>query len=159
MRVYFLDLKKDQWEILAGQDWSMLTPNSKGISPMPRDIFYTRTWIRITKWASCGPANPRSGQLTTPAKSGPWRFAGKPRPVCRQRGNPPHTNFNATQVDIRGDRMERHDDAQHDPRCHRQNGRGRQDWRYAVPLEVSGIGRDFRMNTFSAGKIMPRHGG
>jgi hypothetical protein len=41
MRVYFADLKWKNWEILAGQDWSMLTPNRKGISPMPSDIFYT----------------------------------------------------------------------------------------------------------------------
>jgi hypothetical protein len=42
MRVYFADLRKGDWEILAGQDWSMLTPNRKGISPMPSDIFYTQ---------------------------------------------------------------------------------------------------------------------
>jgi hypothetical protein len=41
MRVYFADLKYGQWEFLAGQDWSMLTPNRRGISPMPSDIFYT----------------------------------------------------------------------------------------------------------------------
>jgi hypothetical protein len=42
MRVYFVDLRKGDWEFLAGQDWSMLTPNRKGISPMPSDIFYTQ---------------------------------------------------------------------------------------------------------------------
>jgi len=42
MRVYFVDLRRGQWEFLAGQDWSMLTPNRKGISPMPSDIFYTQ---------------------------------------------------------------------------------------------------------------------
>lgn len=41
MRVYFADLKMGQWEFLAGQDWSMLTPNRRGISPMPSDVFYT----------------------------------------------------------------------------------------------------------------------
>jgi len=41
MRVYFADLKMGPWEFLAGQDWSMLTPNRRGISPMPSDIFYT----------------------------------------------------------------------------------------------------------------------
>jgi hypothetical protein len=41
MRVYFLDLRTGPWEFLAGQDWSMLTPNRKGISPLPSDIFYT----------------------------------------------------------------------------------------------------------------------
>jgi hypothetical protein len=42
MRVYFVDLKNGPWEVLAGQDWSMMTPNRKGISPMPSDIFYTQ---------------------------------------------------------------------------------------------------------------------
>jgi len=41
MRVYFADLKYGPWEFLAGQDWSMLTPNRRGLSPMPSDIFYT----------------------------------------------------------------------------------------------------------------------
>ena len=41
MRVYFLDLKKGDFEFLAGQDWSMLTPNRRGISPIPGDIFFS----------------------------------------------------------------------------------------------------------------------
>jgi hypothetical protein len=41
MRVYFVDLKNGPWELLAGQDWSLLTPNRRGISPMPSDIFYS----------------------------------------------------------------------------------------------------------------------
>lgn len=41
MRVYFADLRKGDFEFLAGQDWSMLTPNRRGISPIPSDIFYT----------------------------------------------------------------------------------------------------------------------
>jgi hypothetical protein len=41
MRVYFADLKHGPWEFLAGQDWSMLTPNRRGISAMPSDVFYS----------------------------------------------------------------------------------------------------------------------
>jgi hypothetical protein len=41
MRLYFADLKRDNWEFLAGQSWSMLTPNRVGISPLPADISYT----------------------------------------------------------------------------------------------------------------------
>jgi hypothetical protein len=41
MRNYFADLRNGPWEFLAGQDWSMLTPNRKGISPLPSDVFYT----------------------------------------------------------------------------------------------------------------------
>jgi len=56
MRLYWVDLRKDKWEILGGQSWSMLTPNRNGISPLPADIFYSQvidvnyvvglTWMR-----------------------------------------------------------------------------------------------------------------
>jgi hypothetical protein len=42
MRVYFVNVAHGPWEFLAGQDWSMLTPNRKGISPFPNDIFFTQ---------------------------------------------------------------------------------------------------------------------
>ncbi|HXR97657.1 MAG TPA: hypothetical protein VN709_07420 [Terriglobales bacterium] len=40
MRVYFVDARHGGWEMLAGQDWSLLTPNKVGLSPMPSDLFY-----------------------------------------------------------------------------------------------------------------------
>ncbi|HZZ59038.1 MAG TPA: hypothetical protein VFE31_14495 [Opitutaceae bacterium] len=43
MRVYFVDTQfASGWEFLAGQDWSLLTPNRHGLSPVPSDIFYTQ---------------------------------------------------------------------------------------------------------------------
>lgn len=42
MRNVFVDLKKGWFEVLGGQDWSMLTPNRVGLSPLPSDIFYTQ---------------------------------------------------------------------------------------------------------------------
>jgi hypothetical protein len=42
LRVYFVDVRKDKLEFLGGQSWSMLTPNRKGLSPIPGDIFYTQ---------------------------------------------------------------------------------------------------------------------
>jgi hypothetical protein len=42
MRLYFADYRHDKWEILGGQDWSMLTPNRKGIGYMPAEEFYTQ---------------------------------------------------------------------------------------------------------------------
>jgi len=41
MRNYFVDVKNGPWELLAGQDWSLMTPNRVGISPIPSDIFYS----------------------------------------------------------------------------------------------------------------------
>lgn len=42
LRLYYVDLWKDQWELTAGQTWSMLTPGRTGISPLPGNIFYTQ---------------------------------------------------------------------------------------------------------------------
>jgi hypothetical protein len=38
-RLYFVDVKRDKFEFLAGQSWSWLTPNRNGVSPYPSDIF------------------------------------------------------------------------------------------------------------------------
>ena len=42
LRLYWVDARKGGWEFLAGQSWSMLTPNRVGISPLPGDIFYSQ---------------------------------------------------------------------------------------------------------------------
>ncbi|HLY97808.1 MAG TPA: hypothetical protein VKT33_01960 [Candidatus Angelobacter sp.] len=41
-RLYFVDVKRDKFEFLAGQAWSWLTPNRVGVSPYPSDIFYSQ---------------------------------------------------------------------------------------------------------------------
>jgi hypothetical protein len=41
-RLYFVDVKRHKWEILAGQSWSWLTPNRSGLSPYPSDVFYSQ---------------------------------------------------------------------------------------------------------------------
>jgi hypothetical protein len=42
LRLYWVDVRKSKIEFLAGQSWSMLTPNRKGISALPGDLFYTQ---------------------------------------------------------------------------------------------------------------------
>ena len=42
IRLYWVDARKGSWEFLAGQSWSMLTPNRRGISPLPGDLFYSQ---------------------------------------------------------------------------------------------------------------------
>jgi hypothetical protein len=56
-RLYWVDVRKDKWEVLGGQTWSLITPGRSGISPLPGDLFYTQnidvnyqlglTWGRI----------------------------------------------------------------------------------------------------------------
>lgn len=43
LRLFWVDVSKGSWEFLAGQSWSMLTPNRKGISALPGDLFYSQT--------------------------------------------------------------------------------------------------------------------
>ena len=57
IRLYWIDVRKGKLEFLAGQSWSMLTPNRKQISALPGDLFYSQvvdvnymnglTWGRI----------------------------------------------------------------------------------------------------------------
>ena len=42
MRLYWVDVRKGKFEFLAGQTWSLLTPNRFGLSPLPGDIFYSQ---------------------------------------------------------------------------------------------------------------------
>jgi len=42
LRLFWVDIRKNKVEFLAGQSWSMLTPNRKAISPLPSDIFYSQ---------------------------------------------------------------------------------------------------------------------
>jgi hypothetical protein len=41
LRVFWANIKHDKWEVLAGQEWSLLTPNRVGLSPYTGDVFYT----------------------------------------------------------------------------------------------------------------------
>ncbi len=57
IRLYWIDVQKGKFEVLGGQSWSMMTPNRKGISAIPGDLFYSQvvdvnymnglTWGRI----------------------------------------------------------------------------------------------------------------
>ena len=42
MRLYWADIKKNQFEFMAGQSWSLLTPNRRSTSPLPADLFITQ---------------------------------------------------------------------------------------------------------------------
>ena len=42
LRLYWVDVRKGKFELLGGQSWSMLTPNRKGLSTLPSDLFYTQ---------------------------------------------------------------------------------------------------------------------
>ena len=41
LRLYWLDLKRGNWEFLGGSTWGLQTPNRVGLSPMPSDLALT----------------------------------------------------------------------------------------------------------------------
>ena len=43
IRLFWVDVRRDKFEFLAGQSWSMLTPSRKGISALPGDLFSARS--------------------------------------------------------------------------------------------------------------------
>jgi len=42
IRLAWVDVRKDKWEVLGGQSWSLMTPNRNGVSPLPGDVFYSQ---------------------------------------------------------------------------------------------------------------------
>lgn len=42
LRLFWVDVRRNKFEMLAGQSWSMLTPNRSGISALPGDLFYSQ---------------------------------------------------------------------------------------------------------------------
>ena len=42
LRLFWVDARKGKIEFLAGQSWSMFTPNRSGISALPGDLFYSQ---------------------------------------------------------------------------------------------------------------------
>ncbi len=41
LRLAFINASFGKWDVMGGQDWSLLTPNRRGLSPFPSDIFNT----------------------------------------------------------------------------------------------------------------------
>ncbi len=84
MRNYFVDVQKNGFEVMGGQDWSMLTPNRKGISPLPSDIFYTQdmdtnyqiglTWTRAPQFRFI--AHPNENVAFGVALENPQQYIG-----------------------------------------------------------------------------------
>jgi hypothetical protein len=102
MRVYFADVTlKSGWEFLAGQDWSLLTPNRKGLSPIPSDIFYTQD---VDTNYQVGLIWSRDPQIRAVYHLSPEWTAGlsleNPDQYVGTAVTLPSSNFNTNQLDI-----------------------------------------------------------
>ncbi|HEV2289571.1 MAG TPA: hypothetical protein VGR81_11515 [Candidatus Acidoferrales bacterium] len=158
MRLYWVDVRKGKWEVLAGQSWSMMTPNRVGISPMPGDIFYSQdmdtnyqvglVWLRTPGVRLVYHAN---DNIT-------WGFALEdPEQYTGGLVTFP-TGFNTAQVDDSGGNPKTPNKA---PDIESKlafdthpNGGGRN-----LHIEVAGIYRAFRLNTPGLGNVTKSGGG
>ena len=51
LRLYFVDYRRGKWEILGGQNWSMVTPSRTGMASCLRTSSSRKTWTRTIMWA------------------------------------------------------------------------------------------------------------
>ena len=68
VRQFFIDAQRGQWEVLAGQAWSWMTPNRVGLSSYPEGLFITNdydpnynvglTWARHAQFRVAYHVNP-----------------------------------------------------------------------------------------------------
>ena len=103
LRVYFVDARHGNWEVLAGQDWSFLTPNRLGLSPMPADIFFSQnmdtnyqvglTWTRQPQFRLIYHASPQFSAGVSVENSEPYigGSAGAPQATLPGGGAGPFT--------------------------------------------------------------------
>ena len=77
LRLFWIDVKKDQWEVLGGQSWSLITPNRRGVSPIPADVFYSQVidvnYIVGIPWGRV----PTLRAVWHPNTTVAWAFAGE----------------------------------------------------------------------------------
>lgn len=158
MRLYWVDVRRGKWEVLAGQSWSMMTPNRVGISPMPGDIFYSQDmdtnyqngliWLRTPGVRLVLHAN---DNIT-------WGFALEdPEQYTGGLVTFP-AGFNTAQVDDAGGNSKTPNKA---PDVESKlafdthpNGSGRN-----FHVEIAGIYRAFRLNTPGLGNVTKSGGG
>lgn len=72
MRLYWVDIKKGPWEVLAGQSWSMMTPNRKGLSALPSDLFYSQNMDTNYQAGLTWSRDPQFRLIYNPNKNVSW---------------------------------------------------------------------------------------
>lgn len=160
MRLYWVDVHKGKVEVLAGQSWSMMTPNRIGISPMPGDLFYTQDMDTNYQVGLVWLRTPGFRLVLHPNDNIAWGFALED-PEQQNGGVVTYpTGFNDNQVDENGngggsktpnkgpDIISKLAFDTH------PNGGGRN-----FHIEVAGVYRAFRLNTVGLGNVTTSAGG
>ncbi len=158
MRLYWVDVHKGKLEVLAGQSWSMMTPNRVGISPMPGDIFYSQDMDTNYQVGLVWLRTPGVRLVIHPNDHVAWGFALEdPEQFTGGLVTFP-AGFNAGQVDDAGGNSKTPNKA---PDIESKlafdthpNGGGRN-----FHVEIAGIYRVFRLNTPGLGNVSKSGGG
>jgi hypothetical protein len=155
MRCYFVDAQKGPWELLAGQDWSMLTPGRKGIGAMPNDVFYTMNMDTNYQVGLVWSRQPQIRVVYHPSDSVSMGLSlENPDQYVGSAATLPTTNFNANQVDVSaGANSSGTTNSNVLPDTIGKVAIDDKLGDLPYHLEASGIARDFRVNTFSSGTI------
>lgn len=156
MRLYWVDARYGKWEFWGGQSWSMMTPNRKGISPMPSDVFYTQdmdtnyqaglVWLRTPGFRVVYHANDH--WTLGLALEDPEQFTGGLVTFP--------TGFNATQVDDSGGNAKTPNTA---PDVIAKIAYDTNLGSHAFHVEAAGLYRAFRLNTATTNANVTRSGG
>ena len=156
MRLYWVDVHRGKWEVLAGQSWSMMTPNRTGISPMPGDIFFSQdmdtnyqvglVWLRTPGFRVVYHAN--SNWTLGVALEDPEQYTGGL--VTFPAG------FNTSQVDDTGGNAKTPNAA---PDVIAKVAYDTKLSGHAFHIEASGLYRVFRLNTAATNANVTKSGG
>ena len=158
MRLYWVDVHKGKIEVLAGQSWSMMTPNRVGISPMPGDIFYSQNMDTNYQVGLVWLRTPSFRLIFHPTDNVAWGFALEdPEQYTGGLVTFP-TGFSTAQVDDSGGNSKTPNKG---PDIISKlafdthpNGGGRN-----LHVEVAGVYRAFRLNTVGLGNVTTSGGG
>lgn len=158
MRLYWVDVRRGKWEVLAGQSWSMMTPNRVGISPMPGDIFYSQDMDTNYQNGLVWLRTPGVRLVFHATDNVTWGFALEdPEQYTGGLVTFP-AGFNTSQVDDAGGNSKTPNKA---PDIESKlafdthpNGGGRN-----FHVEIAGIYRAFRLNTPGLGNVTKSGGG
>ncbi|HYX27257.1 MAG TPA: hypothetical protein VE863_01725 [Pyrinomonadaceae bacterium] len=93
-RLYWVDVRKNKFEFMGGQSWSMMTPGRTGISPIPGDLFYTQnvdvnyqvglTWTRQAQFRIV--YHPNDNVAVGLSIENPEQFVGNPISITFPKG-------------------------------------------------------------------------
>ena len=157
LRAAFVDVSRGRWEVLAGQDWSLLTPNRKGVSPMTSDVFYSMDgdsnyqmgviWARQAQFRVAYHLNP--SWVVAASAENPQQFIGSALTLPAA--------FASVQADTNGATWGANTNTPNfipdfiAKIAYDKKLRGR-----SLHIDAAGIYRDFRINTFAAASATPQ---